>query len=234
MRVANYTLAASIVIFCLTPFSAWNGYMQLRLAPATIPLVIIMAIATFLRLIVKTGEENKAYQLNEPNSWTYRRGTILACVSLGLGSVAMVAISLIGGLETKPRWAWNLRGLIIIGFLAASLYIYNSVKALKDYQLSMSRSFLSVISFFIVFITLVIQIISYEPPGDLPGYNENTSVYRWVYQNIRGKTICLLGLRPYGLYGKEFSNRVIYGGNSSWYKFREMVISHKTRQSVTT
>ena len=37
--------------------------MQLRLAPATIPLVIIMAIATFLRLIVKTGEENKAYQL---------------------------------------------------------------------------------------------------------------------------------------------------------------------------
>jgi hypothetical protein len=49
MRVVNYTLAASIVIFWLTPFSAWNGDMQLRLAPATIPLVIIMGLATFLR-----------------------------------------------------------------------------------------------------------------------------------------------------------------------------------------
>jgi len=188
--------------------------MQLRLAPATIPLVIIIAIATFLRLIAKVGEENKAYQLKEPNSWTYRRGTILAWVSLALGSAAMLAISLMAGLETKPRLAWNLRGLIIIGFLAASLYIYNSVKAIKDYQLSVSRSFLPVISFFLVFITLVIQVIFYEPPGDLPGYNENTSVYRWVYQNIRGKNLYLLGLRPYGLYGKEFSNRVIYGGKS--------------------
>ena len=197
MRVVNYTLAASIIIFCLTPFSAFNRTdMQLRLAPATIPLVIIIAIATFLRLIVKVGEENKAYQLKEPNSWTYRRGTILAWVLLGLGSVAMLAISLMGGLETKPRWAWNLRGLIIIGFLAASLYTYNSVKAIKDYKLSISRSFLSVISFFMVFITLVIQIIFYEPPGDLPGYNENTSVYRWVYQNIRWKNSLPRGLAP--------------------------------------
>jgi hypothetical protein len=215
MRVANYTLAVSMVIFCLTPFSALNRTdMQLRLAPATIPLVIIIAIATFLRLILKVGEQNKAYQLNEPNSWTYRRGIILACVSLGLCSVAMMAISLMGGLETKPRWAWNLRGLIIIGFLAVSLCIYNSVKALKDFKLSISRNLLAVISLFIVVITLVIQIISYEPPGDLLGYNENTSVYRWVYQNIRGKSICLLGLRPYGLYGKEFSNKVKYGGIS--------------------
>ncbi len=215
MRVVNYTLAGSIVIFCLTPNSFWQGYMQLRLGPAIIPLVIIIAISTFLRLILKTGKENKACQLNEPNSWTYRRETILACVLLALGSVAMVAISLIGGLAAKPRWAWNLRGLIVIGFLAAALYIYNSAKALKYYHLSMSRGLLSLISFFIVVITLVIQIILYEPPGDLTGYNENTSVYRWVYQNIQGKTICLLGLRPYGLYGKELSNRVIYGGNSN-------------------
>jgi hypothetical protein len=214
MRVTNYTLAGSIVIFCLTPNSFWQGYMQLRLGPAIIPLVIIMAIATFLRLIVKTGEENKAWQLKETNSWTYRRETILAWVLLALGSVAMVAISLMGGLEAKPRWAWNLRGLIVIGFLAASLAIYNSARAHKDYQLSLSRSLLSLIAFFIVVITLTIQIISYKPAGDLPGYNENTSVYRWVYQNIHGKTIYLLGLRPYGLYGKEFSNRVIYGGVS--------------------
>ena len=72
----------------------------------------------------------------------------------------MIAISLIGGLESKPRWAWNLRGLIIIGFSAASLYIYNSVKAIKDYNLSISRSFLYVTAFFIVIIALVFQIIS--------------------------------------------------------------------------
>lgn len=215
VRVAIYTLAASIVIFCLTPFSALNGTdMQLRLAPATIPLVIIIAVATFLRLIVKADEENSAYQLNEPNSWTYRRVTIWASVSLGLVSVAMMAISLLGGLETKPRWVWNLRGLILIGFLATSVYIYNSVKAVKNYKLSVSRSHLAVTSFIIVLLTLVIQIISYEPLGDLPGYNENTSVYRYVYQNFRGKSLYLLGLRPYGLYGKELSNRVIYGGDS--------------------
>ncbi|MFA4903600.1 MAG: hypothetical protein WC600_12765 [Desulfobaccales bacterium] len=221
MRVVNYTLAASIVIFWLTPFGAWDGYLHLRYASATIPLVIIMGIATFLRLFVKTEVENDAIQLKEPNYWTYRRGTVLACVLLGLGSVAMLVIPLLGGLEGKPRWAWNLRALIIIGFLAASLYIYNSVKAFKEYRLNMSRSLLSVISVFMVFITLFIQIIFYRPPGDLPGYNENTSVYRWIYENIHGKTIYLLGLRPYGFYGKEFSNRVIYDGDSYGTKLEE-------------
>jgi len=215
MRAANYTLAASIVIFCLTPFGALNGTeIQLRLAPATIPLVIILAVATFLRLIVKADAENKAYHLNGPDYRTYRRLTIWAWVSISLGSLAIMAISLMSGLATKTRWAWNLRGLIIIGFLAASIYLYNSVKPTKDYHLRVSRSRVALISFFIVFLALVIQIKSYEPLGDLPGYNENTSVYRWVYQNIRGKNLYLLGLRPYGLYGKELSNRVIYGGDS--------------------
>jgi hypothetical protein len=214
MRAANYTLAASLVIFCLTPFSAWHGSMELRLAPATIPLAIIIGVATFLRLMIKTGAEDKACYSIYQNYWTYRRGVIFACASLGLGLGTIMAISLAGGLGNKPRWGWNLQGLAIIGFLAASIYIYHSMKALKDYQLSISRSLLAVISFFIVVIMLVTQIVSYKPFGDLPGYNQNTSAYRWVYQNIRGKTICLLGLRPYGLYGKEFSNRVIYGGTS--------------------
>lgn len=126
-----------------------------------------------------------------------------------------MAIPLIGGLETKPRWAWNLRGLIVIGVLAGSLYIYNTVQALKDYQLNISRSFLYIMAFFLIIITLVIQMIAYKPSGDLVGYNEQTSAYRWVYENIRGKTIYELGLRPYGLYGKDFTNRVIYGDRSS-------------------
>jgi hypothetical protein len=213
MRIANYTLAWSIVIFCLTPNSYWQGYMQLRLGPAIIPLVIIIGIATFLRLVVNTDKE-KAYQPNGPHSWTYRRETILACLLLALGSVAMIAISRIGILRAKPHWAWDLRGLIVIGFLAAALFIYNSAAARQDYQLKISRGLLSCSAFSLVIITLVFQIIMYKPPGDLPGYNENTSVYRWVYQNIQGKTIYLLGLRPYGLYGKGLSNRVIYGGGS--------------------
>ena len=215
MRVANYTLAASIVIFCLTPFGALNGTaMQLRLAPATIPLVIIIALATFLRLVVKVPQENKKYQLSESISWTYRRGTIWACVLLGLCSLAIIAIPLMGGLATNTRWAWNFRGLILIGFLAASLYIYNCSKATNDYKLIVSRSHFAVVSFLIVVLTVATQIVFYEPVGDLVGYNENTSAYKWVYQNIHGKTLYLLGLRPYGLYGKELSNRVIYGGES--------------------
>jgi hypothetical protein len=228
MKMANYTLAASIVIFCLTPFSAFNKTaIQLRLSPATIPLVIIITLATFLHLIVKVGRENNAYQMNKSMFCSYRRGIILAWVLFGLSAVFMVAISLIGGLEAKPRWAWNLRGLIIIGFSAASLYIYNSVKAIKDYKLSISRSLLYVTAFFIVVITLVIQIIVYKPPGDLIGYNEQTSAYRWIYENIRAKTIYDLGLRPYGLYGKDLGNRVIYDGYSSDLKLEHLLANIK-------
>lgn len=215
MRMANYTLAASIVILCFTPFSALNGHgIQLRLAPATIPLVIIISLATFLNTIVMAGGEYSSCHLNEENPQTYRRKTILGFTLIVFGSVAMIAVSLIGGLKSKPLWAWNLRGLIIIVFLAASLYTYNSVKAIKDYTFDISRSFLYVIAFFIIIIVLGFQLLSYKQPDDLAGYNQNTAVYRYVYHNIQGKTLYVLGLRPYGLYGQEFSNKVVYGGMS--------------------
>jgi hypothetical protein len=224
IRVAIYTLAASIVIFCVTPFSAFNRTdMQLRLSPAMIPLVIIIAMATFLRLLVKISENNKTYPMDEPNAWTYRRKTILASVLLSLSVVAMVAISFMSGFETKPRLAWFLRGLIVIGFTATSLYIYNSSNAIKTYTLNIARNFLYVTAFFLVVIILFIQIITYKPSGDLAGYNEQTSAYRWVYKNIQGKTIYDFGLRPYGLYGKDLANRVIYGGYSSDMKLEYLV-----------
>jgi hypothetical protein len=231
MRVVNYTLAASIVILCLTPYSAFNRTdIQLRLAPATIPLVIIIAIATFLRLKVTAGEAKKPYRLNEPKARPYRRVIVLAWLAFALGAAAMMAIPFIGGLATKPRWAWNLRGLIIIGFLVGSLYLYNSVPAINDYKLTISRSLLYVTAFFIVIITLLIQIIAYKPPGDLEGYNEQTSVYRWVYENIRGKTIVAMGLRPYGLYGKDLANRVIYEGYSSDLKLEKLLFMIKQKK----
>lgn len=216
MRLANYSLAASLAIFCITPFSALNKTdMQLRLAPAIIPLAIIIAMATFLNLIMRPSEGNKASQLSKPNVWTYRRAIFMACVLFVLSTVAMMSIPLISGLATKPRWAWNLRGLIVIGVLVGSLSLYNSTQAFKDYKFNIFRRFLYVMVFFIVIITMITQIIFYKPSGDLPGYNENTTVYRWVYQHIHNKTIYMIGLRPYGLYGKDFSNRVIYGGYSS-------------------
>jgi hypothetical protein len=224
IRVANYTLAASIVIFCLTPYSVFNKTdIQLRLAPAIIPLCIIISLATFLHLMVPAGGGHQAYRVKTANSGTYRRAIIWAGIAIGLFSLAIVAVSFFGGLATKPRWAWNLRGLIIIGFLTASLSIYNAVKALKEYQLSISRSLLYMTAFFIVVITLVIQIIAYKPPGDLVGYNEQTSAYRWIYKNIRSKTIYALGLRPYGLYGKDLANKVIYDGYSSDMKFEYLL-----------
>jgi hypothetical protein len=215
MRIANYTLAASIGIFFFTPFSALLGTgMQLRLAPATIPLVIIISLSTFLQTIVKAGGEYSSFQLNEQNSQAYWRGTILAFAPIFLGSIAMVAVSFMGGLESKPRWAWNIRGLIILGFLGASLSIYNSITAIKDYKFNISRSLLYVVAFFMVIIALDFRILSYKQPDDLVGYNEKTAVYRFVYRNIKGKALYALGLRPYGLYGQEFSNKVVYGGLS--------------------
>lgn len=215
MQATNYTLAASIIIFCLTPFGALNGVeMQLRLAPATIPLVIILAVATFLRLGVQAAGENAASEVSEPNPGAHRRATLGAWVFLGLCSLALAAIPLVAGLATKTRWAWNLRGLSIIGLLAASAYLYNSVTATEVYRLQLSRTRFALTAFAAVLLALAVQIKSYAPPGDLPGYNENTGAYRWVYQHIHGKTLYLLGLRPYGLYGQEFSNRVLYGGDS--------------------
>jgi hypothetical protein len=220
MKIANYTLAGSIVIFFLTPFSTLNGYMQLRLAPATIPLVIIIAIATFLHLIVRAGEEIKGEQLSKPIPWAYRRGALLAGFSFVFSSMAMVAIPFWGPMKDKSRWVWTLDGLIMVCMLAVFLYVYNSVKVQKNLQLIISTSLIYAIIFVVVVFSIFFQIIHYKPSGDLPGYNEGTSVYRWVYQNIRGKTICLFGLRPYGLYGKGFTNEVIYGGNSFGTKLR--------------
>jgi hypothetical protein len=214
MRVANYTLAASIVIFWLTPYSAWNGDMQLRLAPATIPLVIILAVATFLLLIVKVRAAGPARPRPAANFWSYGRVTLLAVVLLVLGAAALAGISFLGVLAAKPRWAWNFRGLIVIGCLAAAVYLYNAVPARRDYQFNLSRGLVSAGAYLVVFVALALQMATFKPPGDLPGYNENTAVYRWVYQHLHGRTIGLFGLRPYGLYGRELSNRVIYGGDS--------------------
>uniref|UniRef100_B8HW74 Glycosyltransferase RgtA/B/C/D-like domain-containing protein n=1 Tax=Cyanothece sp. (strain PCC 7425 / ATCC 29141) TaxID=395961 RepID=B8HW74_CYAP4 len=72
---------------------------------------------------------------------------------------------------------------------------------------------------------LSLQLITYQPPIGLPGFdsilfsgNQNPSqIYRWVQQNVRDAKIYSIGLRPYGLYGFPFSNQVIYElGSSSW------------------
>ena len=69
------------------------------------------------------------------------------------------------------------------------------------------------------------QLASYRTPEGLPGYDgiffpmgqQESNVYRWVQKNIQASTIYAIGLRPYGLLGDRFSNRVIDRlGTSGW------------------
>ena len=69
------------------------------------------------------------------------------------------------------------------------------------------------------------QVATYQSPEGLPGYDgilfpmgkTESNVYRWVQKNIQGSTIYSIGLRPYGLLGDRFSNRVIDRlGTSGW------------------
>jgi hypothetical protein len=69
------------------------------------------------------------------------------------------------------------------------------------------------------------QLSSYGAPAGLPGYDgiffpsgqQESQVYRWVQHNVHDSTIYSVGLRPYGLLGDRFSNRVIDRlGSSGW------------------
>jgi hypothetical protein len=69
------------------------------------------------------------------------------------------------------------------------------------------------------------QLATYHAPEGLPGYDgiffpagqTKSEVYRWVQKNIQDSTIYSVGLRPYGLLGDHFSNRIIDRlGSSGW------------------
>ncbi len=69
------------------------------------------------------------------------------------------------------------------------------------------------------------QLATYRSPEGLPGYDgiffpmgkTESNVYRWVQKNIQASTIYSIGLRPYGLLGDRFSNRIIDRlGTSGW------------------
>jgi hypothetical protein len=69
------------------------------------------------------------------------------------------------------------------------------------------------------------QLATYNAPEGLPGYDgiffpageTDSQVYRWVQKNIQNSTIYSIGLRPYGLLGDRFSNRVIDRlGSAGW------------------
>ncbi len=69
------------------------------------------------------------------------------------------------------------------------------------------------------------QLATYQAPEGLPGHDgivfpfgpTESEVYRWVQKNIQDSTIYSVGLRPYGLLGDRFSNRIIDRlGSSGW------------------
>ncbi len=86
------------------------------------------------------------------------------------------------------------------------------------------------------------QLATYQAPKGLPGYDgiffpvgqPQSQVYQWVQQNIQNSTIYSIGLRPYGLLGDRFSNRVIDRlGSSGWtWEEGELVIATKKPQFI--
>lgn len=87
-----------------------------------------------------------------------------------------------------------------------------------------SKKTLAIAAGTLVFLTAA-QLASYRTPEGLPGYDgiffpmgqQESNVYRWVQKNIQASTIYAIGLRPYGLLGDRFSNRVIDRlGTSGW------------------
>lgn len=77
-------------------------------------------------------------------------------------------------------------------------------------------------------ILLVSQLIAYQPAIGLPGYDgiffpageKPSKVYEWVQKNLTNTVIYSIGLRPYGLYGFPFSNRVVYQLDSISWKYQ--------------
>ena len=87
-----------------------------------------------------------------------------------------------------------------------------------------SKKTLAIAAGTLAFLTAA-QLASYRTPEGLPGYDgiffpmgkTESNVYRWVQKNIQDSTIYAIGLRPYGLLGDRFSNRVIDRlGTSGW------------------
>lgn len=78
-------------------------------------------------------------------------------------------------------------------------------------------------------VLIVFQLVSYQAPVGLPGYdgiffpvgNNPSQIYQWVQKNLTHTTIYSVGLRPYGLYGFPFSNRVVYQLESSQWRYQD-------------
>lgn len=77
----------------------------------------------------------------------------------------------------------------------------------------------------IALMLMVLQSTVYRSPQGLPGHDsivfpmgpQQSQVYGWVQENIKNSVIYSVGLRPYGLVGEDFSNRVIDRlGSSGW------------------
>ncbi|AFY61768.1 hypothetical protein [Synechococcus sp. PCC 6312] len=85
------------------------------------------------------------------------------------------------------------------------------------------------------------QLATYQPPLGLPGYgsilftgiNQNSpksqsQIYAWIQKNIHNKIIYAVGLRPYGLYGFPFTNRVISGGSPESWQYQSFQQTQQT------
>jgi hypothetical protein len=77
----------------------------------------------------------------------------------------------------------------------------------------------------IALLLVLLQSTTYRSPQGLPGHDgilfpggqQQSKVYAWVQENVKNSVIYSVGLRPYGLVGEDFSNRVIDRlGSEGW------------------
>jgi hypothetical protein len=77
----------------------------------------------------------------------------------------------------------------------------------------------------IALLLVLLQSTTYRSPQGLPGHDgilfpggqPQSKVYAWVQENVKNSVIYSVGLRPYGLVGEDFSNRVIDRlGSAGW------------------
>ena len=105
-----------------------------------------------------------------------------------------------------------------------------------------SKKTLAIAAGTLAFLTAA-QLATYRTPEGLPGYDgiffpmgkTESNVYRWVQKNVQDSTVYSIGLRPYGLLGDRFSNRVIDRlGTSGWtWAEGELVVATQKPDFVT-
>ncbi len=130
------------------------------------------------------------------------------------------------------RYSAVMMPLTLILLVYALVLLFDSVLQSKPWLDSLQRRSTPIQSKMPLLITasislmlVLLQSTTYRSPQGLPGHDgilfpagqQQSKVYAWVQGNIKNSVIYSVGLRPYGLVGEDFSNRVVDRlGSAGW------------------